>query len=514
MIPVSFMGLGAVQAGLKWLSSTLLPDGGLGSVAGKGWTCTGLVYDLALDCFWVGNDGRGAPGDITHEPSIIQLSKDLTTIIFQIDIHAADPSLTGITSLQGVAIDKNTDTIYAVAPYENLLIQFDKQGNFIKSVSTPAQFSGIANDPANDTMAVVTMARAVYTYHIQTEVFDSFYAVPIPGEVTDQLYFDEETEYLYISVGTNGPKGSIVIMDHQAQTLVTRWDHIENSLAIEGLAWTGTNDLHIANDQYFHNVDPALNQIMKYEADRIDVDPALNLWTPAEIIGDLGAWIDGSDASTLTPEKAGLITDVKGKSNNARDFSQAVVADQPSSGIANLGYRNVLSYDEAFLEVTSFNTRAVIFVTNNLDGADTNPTVSPIFQGVSAEYTFTRPNILSYDISIDGTGATSGSASINGNTKVAGKNIALGMSIADKASPTIWYVEYDSTIDVTKIGRTPDITLKGEMPEMVFFDAIPTNEIYEKTIASLAWKYDGGVAGVLVGKLPVSNPYKTSPPLV
>jgi len=496
------------------LSSTILPDGGLGSVAGKGWTCTGLVNDEALDCFWVGNDGRGAPGDSTHEPSIIRLSHDLSTIISQIDVQSADPSLSGVTSIQGVAIDKNTDTIYTLAPYENKLIQFDKLGNFIKSVTTPAQFSGIANDPANDTMALVTMSRGVYTYHIQTEVFDTFYGMPIPGEVTDQLYFDEETEYLYVSVGTNGTEGSIVIMDHPAQTMVTRWNNVKNALAIEGLTWTGDSNLFVANDQYFHSASPEFNMVMEYRSKRIDSTPTPNYWTPLDIIDDVAAWVDGSDANSVSPLPIGQINTIEGKSSSVRDFAQAVSADQPSSGLDTLGGNNVLRYDGDFLTTPSFNTKAVIFITNNLNGADTNATVSPIHQGASAEYTFTRPNILSYDISIDGTGVTSGSASQNGNSLIAGKNISLGMSIAQKSEPNVWYVQYDREIDVQKIGRTPSINLKGDMPEMIFLKEVPSQELYEKIVGYAAWKYDGYVAGALVGKLPTLHPYKSGPPLL
>ena len=41
-----------------FVSRTTLPNGGLGSVTGKGWTNTGLFWDAAEGCFWVGNDGR------------------------------------------------------------------------------------------------------------------------------------------------------------------------------------------------------------------------------------------------------------------------------------------------------------------------------------------------------------------------------------------------------------------------------------------------------------------------
>lgn len=62
------------------------------------------------------------------------------------------------------------------------------------------------------------------------------------------------------------------------------------------------------------------------------------LWTPAALGASLAAWLDGSDASTVTTSGT-AITQWRDKSGNARHFSQAIATNQPaystSSSFAN-----------------------------------------------------------------------------------------------------------------------------------------------------------------------------------
>jgi hypothetical protein len=232
------------------------------------------------------------------------------------------------------------------------------------------------------------------------------------------------------------------------------------------------------------------------------------LWTPADITTSL--WLDASDTNTITVDTG--VSNWADKSGNGNDAAQAVVADQPSTGVETIGGLNALGFNEDVLTLTSeiTTTRTIFFVTDALAGSNEFATTSPL-TGDSAgnsDYTFIRGD-TDYSISIDGAVSTSGHASINGGSLVAGGNIDLSVSVAVKSSPALWYVDYDAVVGVYYIGGfLTNVTYKliGNIGEVLVFDTILTDSERQKIEGYLAWKWG------LQANLPNSHPFKSFAP--
>ncbi len=249
------------QSAPIYSSRTTLPDGAVGAAAGKGWTNTGLVWDTAENCWWIGNDGRVLEGvGGTAYPSIIKLSADFSTILLQIDLKAlwADQ-----TTVQGVCIDTSDNTLWYGAPEQGKIRHITKAGALIGEL-TATRPNGLAYDPLEDRLITLNDTNGVFrvlnkSTGAQIRTYTYFPTSP------DQLYFDPATRFLYASFGANAPGGGgVVVIDHDNPRILGVLGPFEECRAIEGIA-IKEGKLYVCNDSYFHGQSPNLNEIVQYD---------------------------------------------------------------------------------------------------------------------------------------------------------------------------------------------------------------------------------------------------------
>ena len=120
----------------------VLPDI-INNEPGCGFTCTGLTYDSVTDTFWIGNYGKRDPSDKTKRPSIINLSKDFSSVIKEIYVKC-DKS----TNIQGVSYDSGNDTLWYTDTKK--IINIDKEGHELTSFKLGKYQKYIPNGIAYD----------------------------------------------------------------------------------------------------------------------------------------------------------------------------------------------------------------------------------------------------------------------------------------------------------------------------------------------------------------------------
>ena len=265
-----------------FVSRTTLPNGGLGSVTGKGWTNTGLFWDAAEGCFWVGNDGRSIDGDTTYEPSIVKLSADLTTIIAQIDIKAL---WANNTTVQGVCVDTSDNSLWFAALQENRIRNLTKAGAVIGEL-TFTNPNGLAYDAANDRLIVLNTAGTVAVVNPSTGATVSTYSTgsTISSLQPDQIFFNPSNRRLYVSYGLNGSAGRIRVFDHDTGINMGEMGPFPEVLSVEGISIVG-DELYICNDTYFHVQSPNLNEIVRYQFNGVDPIAGLQSQATVALVG-------------------------------------------------------------------------------------------------------------------------------------------------------------------------------------------------------------------------------------
>jgi hypothetical protein len=80
-------------------------------------------------------------------------------------------------------------------------------------------------------------------------------------------------------------------------------------------------------------------------------------FTPTDISG-LSLWLDASDTTSIT-ESGGAVSQINDLSGNARHFTQATGADQPTTGSVTIGGLNALSFDGSSDQLKSSSTSLV-----------------------------------------------------------------------------------------------------------------------------------------------------------
>jgi hypothetical protein len=232
-----------------------LPDAS-GGDPGEGFTCTGLVR--APDgTWWCGNDGRNLDGDLTYAPSLVHMSADWSTKLGEILLAPLYP---GIESVQGVAYDTSDDTLWFSDLSGNLIRHIQTDGTVLDSddIAFTAP-NGLAYDAARDMLYVgttsgvsrVTMAGAV----------DAAYDAG--ASTWDQLWYDADLDLVYVSWGTNGSDGGLVVVDIDEDRIVAEYD-LPGFDAAEGIHLDGRT-LTTLNDGYFHGTPSGANAVLVYD---------------------------------------------------------------------------------------------------------------------------------------------------------------------------------------------------------------------------------------------------------
>jgi hypothetical protein len=245
-----------VSRTVTFQSRTTLPDGALGSIPGKGWTCTGLFYDSIENVWWVSNDGRANLGS-SFFPSIVKMDFNATTILDQIDIKAIYPDN---TTIQGLVIDPQNNSIWFAALGQNKLRNITKAGVSLGELSFTSP-NGLAYDTLDDTL-IVHDGSAISVVNKTTGAIIRTYEASHSS--ADHLYFDPLTRYLYISYGNNGSAGNIEVYNHDSGMSIENIGPFAEVTATEGI-WIIDNNIYFLSDAYFHPEGPVdLNQILNY----------------------------------------------------------------------------------------------------------------------------------------------------------------------------------------------------------------------------------------------------------
>lgn len=256
----------------------ILPDGASGSMAGMGWTCTGLAR-LPDGSYLVSNDGRSVIGS-ANRPSIVHISTDGTTILHEwTGVALGLPAV----SMQGVAWEDvgaggirgqlwlvmktvGTATVYSLPIFDDW-----SAGTLTMLPTAHADANGIAVDTRRDQILLcINAASASLQWFDKADLAKPLrtYALNY-GVDNDHLVYDAATDSVYVTSGANGQNGRVsrIAMDGAGYggPVVVEETVLTGADAIEGLAFAGSM-MVIANDAYFHGGNPALNRLLFYAA--------------------------------------------------------------------------------------------------------------------------------------------------------------------------------------------------------------------------------------------------------
>lgn len=231
------------------------------------------------------------------------------------------------------------------------------------------------------------------------------------------------------------------------------------------------------------------------------------LWTPDNLTTAPLAWWD---ATTGVTDSSNLVTDWADQSGS-NDLAQSSSARQPETNVDTLNSLNVIDFtdDRLYLPADLTGIRSAIFVCE-ARGSDSNGTICPVFgNNAGDEHTFIRTNSTDYAISIDGSSSTSGHANWNGNTVTAGTNIDLGLSEAQIESWSVWYTDYDTSVEMKylgTLGAAGSYWTRNTFAEIMLFDYVLSTTDRQKLEGYLAHRW------ALTTNMPAGHPYKSSAP--
>lgn len=322
-----------------------LPDV-TGSTAGKGFTNTGLAYDAGADTFWCGNDGRGEPSDTTHDPSIVNLSKDGSTVISQIDVSSIYASA---TSVQGVAIDTSDDSLWFALPTEGRVYNVDKDGSNASFLSITSA-NGVAYHSDNDTLITLTTGGQLRERNKSTGTTINTWT--LSGSNWDQVSYDSARGGVWMTKGANGSDGEVYFLEFSSGNISDAMT-FQGADSIEGIVVIGST-VYLNNDAYFHTGSPALNRLLTYEGTNID-----HVYQTAKARSEIDFTMTFEVAGTLTPTDAIFTC---GDPLTGEGWAVYVVNNTTLRIWVNDGS----SDDSGDITVTDLSTRSVINVTVDL----------------------------------------------------------------------------------------------------------------------------------------------------
>lgn len=242
------------------LSAVTLPDGAQNAAAGKGFTCTDIIYDADEDCFWVGNFGRQTPADTTIIPSIVKLSADLSTILDEFNVT----NFTGTaTSIQGVTIDTAANTLWFVSSTDDRIFQLNKTTGAEISYFDATAPNGLAYDPVLNELWVISANGNLYRYQKD----GTLSLGPVVTNISDSDMLHLSGRELFVTYGGNGVTGRLLSykIDTADLSKPSAFVGAQVTQSIEGFTVRG-KVAYIANDAYYHSTGNLLNQIHTYPA--------------------------------------------------------------------------------------------------------------------------------------------------------------------------------------------------------------------------------------------------------
>lgn len=243
------------------------------------------------------------------------------------------------------------------------------------------------------------------------------------------------------------------------------------------------------------------------------------LWTFAD--ATTLAWYDAADLATIT-EVAGAISAWADKGSVGTYHAVQAGAGKPTIGASPLGGLNVIDFAAAssqFFNIAvplSSGAFSVFMVFKPsgvagsyvLAGSSSRPAILSQFGAVPIEY---YGNIPRFAIKASGAEWSNIAATtVSGGTAI---GYLDGTQTGTGGSQTAFGgAETFSAIGANQTGGAS--YYDGSIAEIAILAGVATTDEFDRGVASLAWKWDGGVAGPLVTALDASNPYKSAPPTV
>lgn len=238
----------------NFVSRQTLPDAAHGGTpSGKGFTCTGLHRES--DGTWlIGNDGRADESDLTYDPSIVKVSADFTTKLWELGLGAIYPLM---ESCQGVCVDPTNDSIWFASPAEGKIRNVTRGGVDLGYIQTGTGTSGVAYDASFDGFWT-TQGDTVKKWSragVESQSID-LAAAGITTADALQLIGNE----LWFTV--DGNPDMVQRLDLSTSEISPPY-YVPEADKIEGLWYDGTY-LYIVHDSYFHVGTSPYNEMVKY----------------------------------------------------------------------------------------------------------------------------------------------------------------------------------------------------------------------------------------------------------
>lgn len=407
-----------------------LPDGAYPQNAGKGYPCTGLTYDEALDCYWGGHGTASA----SSNTGLVKLgiSRSTLTVTLLDQFRVGDIGLAS-GSVQGVTVDSSDDTLWFVLKETGgdpaHLVHVEKDWTLIGDTELASgTWNAIAYDPSRDLLIMMQdngvvnwMNKPATPGGAISTAGKSFTAA---GSNNDQLFYDRFKDEVLVTGGSNGVSGTIDFYDctPSTPTLISTAT-ADEALAIEGVV-RFRDDIIITSDQWTHDsTTNNTNQIQIYRNCMVG--------TPVFSMSNVSA-AEGEDAVfTLNVTRNGVAGEFSG--------TWAVSAgSSPAADTTDFGG----SFPSGSWTIASGDTSTTITVTPNEDtDIESND-----------KYTLT----ITYD---GGTVAT-----------------ATGTITDDDAPPSGYEPETDALL--ARMTSAPDSTREGHIDD--FIAALKTAGVWDK----------------------------------
>jgi hypothetical protein len=232
-----------------------LPDA-QGGDTGKGFTCTGLCYDIKESenlnnslIFWVGNHGsnRQSATNTYFTSSLVKIQININVKgkaeaqkLVELDMS----KITNNGTIQGVVADK-FNTLW--------IVSFGNVINVTKSGAEISRFyvkgaNGLAYDAVNDYFFVKCNKESII--RVVNKSGNAIKNIEAYASI-DQMFYDASNKILYGGFGSNGKAGKLKSYDVETGEEIATYGTYANVLASEGVSIVG-DYLYYASDAYYH----------------------------------------------------------------------------------------------------------------------------------------------------------------------------------------------------------------------------------------------------------------------
>lgn len=248
-----------------------------------------------------------------------------------------------------------------------------------------------------------------------------------------------------------------------------------------------------------------VSQLWHDYQDRFDWLEQLQDETPSGLFSDIDTlrWFDIQDTSSLT-ESYDSVSEVRDQKDESLKLTQDNGGDTPNFRPADSkmnGYDSIQFWDDFMhLSPSVTGVRAVFMVASNFGGSKEGTLsglVSPVLGQAGTpgdDHVFVSGDGTGgYNVSLDGSGGSTGKASSNGGPLVSGTNIDLGIPDWQVDHCRVWYLEFDTPQTFHYVARLDSETnyyIGGMwLGELVLLDYVPDNTTRDSKIAAMMNKW-------------------------